>query len=95
MFGLFLKTVPNQFARLKPLVQEKNVVEIKKMAHQLKPSFTMVGLPEITQNLQTLEKAAQNNEDFNIIKGLFDKTEMIFNRKIGLVEKELEKLNKW
>lgn len=90
MFGLFLKTVPNQFALLKPLIEEQKVIEIGKLAHQLKPSFTMVGLPEITQNLQILEKMAKNNEDFDIIKQTFDEIEKIFNRKIGLIEKELE-----
>lgn len=92
MFGLFLKTVPNQFALLKPLIEEQKVVEIGKLAHQLKPSFTMVGLPEITQNLQVLEKKAKNNEDFDEIKQVFDEIENIFNRKIGLVEKEFEAL---
>lgn len=92
MFALFLKTVPNQFALLKPLIEEQKVVEIGKLAHQLKPSFAMVGLPEITQSLQTLEKMAKNNDSFNEIRQVFDEIENIFNRKIGLVQKELEKL---
>jgi HPt (histidine-containing phosphotransfer) domain-containing protein len=74
------------------LIEEQKVVEIGKMAHQLKPSFTMVGLPEITQNLQVLEKKAKNNEDFNEIKQVFDEIENIFNRKIGLVQKEFDSL---
>ncbi len=90
MFGLFLKTVPNQFALLRPLIADQTVAEIGKLAHQLKPSFTMVGLPEITQNLQVLEKMAKNNEDFNKIKQIFDEIEKAFNRKIGLIEKEFE-----
>ncbi|GGD58533.1 hypothetical protein GCM10011514_23210 [Emticicia aquatilis] len=90
MFGLFLKTVPSQFALLKPLIDEQKVIEIGKLAHQLKPSFTMVGLPEITQNLQILEKMAKNNEDFETIKQTFDEIEKTFNRKIGLVEKEFD-----
>ncbi|MFN3487524.1 MAG: ATP-binding protein [Emticicia sp.] len=92
MFELFLKTVPNQFALLKPLIKEQRVIEIGKLAHQLKPSFTMVGLPEITQNLQILEKMAKNNENFDIIKQTFDEIESLFNRKIGLVEKEFREL---
>lgn len=92
MFGLFLKTVPNQFTLLKPLIEAQKVTEIGKLAHQLKPAFTMVGLPEITQNLQILEKMAKNNENFDTIKQTFDEIEDIFNRKIGLVEKEFEKL---
>lgn len=94
MFGLFLKTVPNQFSQLKPLIETQKTIEIGKLAHQLKPSFTMVGLPEITQNLQVLEKMAKNNEDFSLIKQTFEEIENIFNRKIGLVEKELDELRK-
>lgn len=92
MFGLFLKTVPKQFASLRPLIEEQKTAEIGKLAHQLKPSFTMVGLPEITQNLQILEKMAKNGKDFSIIKETFDEIENIFNRKIGLVEKEFDNL---
>lgn len=92
MFGLFLQTVPKQFSSLKPLIEEQKTVEIAKLAHQLKPSFTMVGLPEITQNLQILEKMAKNNEDFGTIKQTFGEIEKVFNRKIRLVEKEFEGL---
>nr|MCU0326558.1 ATP-binding protein [Spirosomataceae bacterium] len=70
MFGLFLKTVPSQFALLKPLILDEKTIEIGKLAHQLKPSFTMVGLPEITQSLQLLEKKAKQNEPFEELKVL-------------------------
>ncbi|MFN3851994.1 MAG: ATP-binding protein [Spirosomataceae bacterium] len=93
MFGLFLKTVPNQFAQLKPLIIDEKAVEIGKLAHQLKPSFTMVGLPEITQSLQVLEKKAKQNEPFGEIKVLYEEIEGVFYRKIKLVEAELKNLN--
>lgn len=92
MFELFLETVPKQFALLKPLIEEQKVDEISKLAHQLKPSFTMVGLPEITQNLLMLERMAKNNEDFETIRLTFYEIENIFNRKIALVEKEFDEL---
>ncbi|MER0439414.1 ATP-binding protein [Emticicia sp. W12TSBA100-4] len=92
MFGLFLETVPEQFALLKPLIEEQKVDEISKLAHQLKPSFTMVGLPEITQNLLMLEKMAKNKEDYETMRLTFDEIENIFNRKISLVEKEFDEL---
>ncbi|GAB2650808.1 hypothetical protein GCM10027035_51260 [Emticicia sediminis] len=92
MFGLFLETVPKQFALLKPLIEEQKVDEISKLAHQLKPSFTMVGLPEITQNLLMLEKMAKNKEDYETMRLTFDEIENIFNRKISLVEKEFDEL---
>lgn len=92
MFELFLETVPQQFALLKPLIEKQKVDEISKLAHQLKPSFTMVGLPEITQNLLILERMAKNNEDFEIMRLTFNEIENIFNRKISLVEKEFEEL---
>lgn len=92
MFGLFLETVPKQFALLKPLIEEQKVDEISKLAHQLKPSFTMVGLPEITQNLLMLEKMAKNKEDYETLRLTFDEIENIFNRKISLVEKEFDEL---
>ncbi|WP_064197067.1 MULTISPECIES: PAS domain-containing hybrid sensor histidine kinase/response regulator [Emticicia] len=94
MFNLFLKTVPNQFFQLRPLIDEQKIVEIGKLAHQLKPSFTMVGLPEITLDLQNLEKKAKNNEDIDEILSLFNEIEEKFNHKLPLVEQELVELRK-
>ncbi|AFK04976.1 multi-sensor hybrid histidine kinase [Emticicia oligotrophica DSM 17448] len=94
MFNLFLKTVPNQFFQLRPLIDEQKIVEIGKLAHQLKPSFTMVGLPEITLDLQNLEKKAKNNEDIDEILSLFNEIEEKFNQKLPLVEQELVELRK-
>jgi PAS domain S-box-containing protein len=93
MFGLFLKTVPSQFALLKPLILDEKTIEIGKLAHQLKPSFTMVGLPEITQSLQLLEKKAKQNEPFEELKVLYEEIEKLFYRKIKLVEAEWKTLN--
>ncbi|MFY7909483.1 MAG: ATP-binding protein [Emticicia sp.] len=93
MFDLFLRTVPKQFTSFKKIIEEQNITEIGKLAHQLKPSFTMVGLPEMTQMLQVLEKKAKNNEDYAGIKETYHEIEHVFNQKIGLIEKECEMLN--
>ena len=92
MFRLFLQTVPNQFAQLRPLLNDKKVVAIGKLAHQIKPSFTMVGLPEMTQYIQKLEQKAKKNDNFEEIEQLFNDIESVFNQKIMLVENEFERL---
>jgi HPt (histidine-containing phosphotransfer) domain-containing protein len=72
---------------------DEKTIEIGKLAHQLKPSFTMVGLPEITQSLQLLEKKAKQNEPFEELKVLYEEIEELFYRKIKLVEAEWKTLN--
>ncbi|CAH0994800.1 Sensor histidine kinase RcsC [Emticicia aquatica] len=94
MFDLFMKTVPAQFEKLKPLIEEKNTVEVGKLAHQLKPSFTMVGLPEITEKFQEFEKIVKQNEDFSAVEKLFSELETTFNQKLFLIENELICLKK-
>jgi HPt (histidine-containing phosphotransfer) domain-containing protein len=92
MFEIFLETVPKHFAQLRPLVEEEKISEIGKLAHQIKPSFTMVGLPELTQSFQDLERLAKQNDHLQEIRDLFVDIEQTFNKKITLVIKELEKL---
>jgi PAS domain S-box-containing protein len=58
MATLFLKTMPSELQLLENEAQEKNWIGFKAQAHKLKPSFTMVGLTQLGQQLGKMEELA-------------------------------------
>ncbi|MFN8430934.1 MAG: ATP-binding protein [Spirosomataceae bacterium] len=92
MFELFLNTVPAQMTQLEVLVNEEKVSDIGFLAHQMKPSFSMVGLPEITAAFQSFEKLAKSQPEFFEIKKEFRPIKTLFENKIDWIKSESGKL---
>lgn len=68
MLQLFKETIPSEIEKLEEYNKQKNTESIGKLTHQIKPSFTMVGLPELTDKLQTIEKSVKQGAGFEDIK---------------------------
>ena len=68
MLQLFKETIPSEIEKLEEYNKQKNTESIGKLTHQIKPSFTMVGLPELTDKLQTIEKSIKQGAGFEDIK---------------------------
>lgn len=92
MLELFLNTVPAQFDQLRPMLDTQRLDAFGKMAHQLKPSFAMVGLPHLTQQFQVLEKMAKENAPLSEVNEAFEKIEESFEAYIVLINNELRLL---
>jgi PAS domain S-box-containing protein len=58
MATLFLKTMPYELQILESEAQENDWIGFKAQAHKLKPSFTMVGLTQLGQQLGKMEELA-------------------------------------
>jgi CheY-like chemotaxis protein len=67
MATLFLKTMPSELQILENEAQEKNWIGFKAQAHKLKPSFTMVGLTQLGQQLGKMEELALA-EHYNLLE---------------------------
>ncbi len=65
---MFLETIDEQMSVLDNLIKTGIHDDIRKQAHKLKPNFSMVGFPELTDDFVILEKLAKSNDTIeNII----------------------------
>lgn len=92
MFELFLNTVPAQMQQLENLVNDEKIGDIGYLAHQMKPSFSMVGIPELTTSFQSLEKLAKNQSEIFEIKNEFKTIKTLFENKLDWIKSESGKL---
>ena len=92
MLQLFIETIPKEIQNLKTFFTEENLEKIGRLVHQIKPSYTMVGLPELTGKLQTIEKSIKQSVSFLEIKGLISEFISEESKTGALLENEIEKL---
>ncbi len=72
MFDIFLTTVMPEYLTLKEQVVAKNTAEVGRLAHKLKPTFAMVGLPDLEQQMEAIELSAKRNDDPSVWSNLFE-----------------------
>jgi signal transduction histidine kinase/DNA-binding response OmpR family regulator len=92
MINLFKKTVPVEIERIKSLMKEKNCEALGKVTHQIKPSFSMVGFPELTEELQKIERTIKGGAKFEDFRGLIEDFLFKFKPCMSLLDIELENL---
>ncbi|MBP6618713.1 MAG: PAS domain S-box protein [Leadbetterella sp.] len=92
MINLFQKTVPLEIERIRTLMKEKNCEALGKVTHQIKPSFSMVGFPELTEELQIIERTIKGGAKFEDFRNLIDDFLGKFEPCIALLNNELENL---
>ena len=62
IFEIFLDTFDEEYGKLKTSIQSKDCLAIRAQAHKMKPTFSMVGLTDITELFKALEIAANEDE---------------------------------
>jgi len=55
MISMFLTQVPQNFEKLKHAQESKNWDEVKKMAHKMKPNFSIIGVKSLMEVFQFIE----------------------------------------
>lgn len=71
IFEMFMQLTPPDMDLLEKKIQAKNHEEIYQQAHKLKPTFAMVGLPWIMEQMLAIEKAGREKADFEMIEKNF------------------------
>ena len=94
IFEAFLDSYREEYDLLQKAIGEGDYSEVKRVAHKMKPTFSMVGLPELSTNLENLEKLGATGDGDEINKYNLQLTQLLSDR-IGLVEMELEKLKSY
>ena len=62
IFEIFLDTFDEEYDKLKASIQSEDCLAIRAQAHKMKPTFSMVGLTDITEQFKALESAADKDE---------------------------------
>ena len=57
MFDIFLKNIPSEIEKLQQSYAASDWVVVKDVAHKMKPTFTMVGLPTLREQLEFIERS--------------------------------------
>ena len=93
IFETFLVVVDDEMDLLASKIQRAEWEDIQKQAHKLKPTFSMVGLPEITSKMEVLEKKANTN-DIQGAKEIFIDIQNQLEQMLPQIKKEKERLEK-
>jgi signal transduction histidine kinase/AmiR/NasT family two-component response regulator/HPt (histidine-containing phosphotransfer) domain-containing protein len=90
MFDIFLNDSLKDLSKLSPALKATNWQLMASLAHKLKPTFAMVGLTQITQYVENLEKSVkQDKPNIQITESLLNRILLEVNRFKPILEQEL------
>jgi CheY-like chemotaxis protein len=61
MMQTFVQTIPGILQEMKSCVLDKNWEKLSKLAHQIKPSFTLMGITDLRATILFIEENGKNN----------------------------------
>lgn len=94
VFEAFVEDIESQIEEFRVATVAQDWKEVGRIAHKIKPSFAMVGLPETESQLKEIENALkQSNFDTSVYQKINDFIEL-FPTLITLVDNELTLLRK-
>ncbi|MEN9610180.1 MAG: hypothetical protein RLZZ628_994 [Bacteroidota bacterium] len=90
MFDIFLTGSLKDLNELSPALKAADWKQMASLAHKLKPTFAMVGLTQITQYVENLEKSVkQEQPNIQITASLLNRILLEVNRFKPILEQEL------
>ena len=91
MFETYVETLGDELTLLKQVLEEKKVLEIRKIAHKIKPNFSMVGLPHLYHEAVNIEKSCDRNPEMTaeLQQGVED-FQAAAENSLGLIDKEVK-----
>jgi PAS domain S-box-containing protein len=94
VFEAFLEDIDSQVKEFDAAIEDKNWQEVGKIAHKIKPSFAMVGLPETEQLLKEIETTLKQSDLTTQVIEKINDFKLAFPRLLNLVIDELNVLRK-
>ena len=91
MFELFVRQYDEQIEVLRALLKSKTYDEAQKIVHKMKPTFSMVGAPEIQESFQLMEDKLRYNDQIGI-ENAWNNSEALLQTYIPVIHQELERL---
>lgn len=87
---LFLETAPASIIGMQKALSEKDWVNLKNLAHKLKPSFNYLGIFQLTEATSTIEYNIVQQNEMEIIPELVDQIVEISNIAFTELKKEID-----
>ena len=93
MFDAFLDKMNKEYPRIKLHLEDKDFKALSKLAHKMKPAFTMVGLPSLEKDFQYLEETAgKGNFTLPVLEQIVKNIELNIKAKLPHIMAERERL---
>ena len=92
MFKTFLEYTVPEFDQLREAHDQKNIEEVRRLAHKMKPTLGMVGLSNLQQLMLELEITAKNGVDIDLINELYQKIMSDFPSALEAVQNDFKRL---
>ncbi len=93
MFESFLDDNIPIWEDISQKIINKSYKEVGEMAHQIKPTFSMVGLTFLHPKIQDLELYAKGNPNENVLSQKYDNLAVEVNHAKLVIKDELKRLN--
>jgi HPt (histidine-containing phosphotransfer) domain-containing protein len=93
MFESFLDDNIPIWEEISQKITNKNFKEVGDMAHQIKPSFSMVGLTFLHPKMQDFELYAKGNPDESVLSKKYDNLAVEINHAKLVIKDELKRLS--
>ena len=91
MFDIFLSYTVNEVPKLRILIEQEDWEGTRRLAHRIKPNFSMVGLPQLEKKILAIEKMADKKEDANTLINLMNEVESKLAEAKPFLTNQLEK----
>lgn len=93
MFEIFSDQLKESIPEIKVALSTSNRIGLRHLVHKLKPTFTMVGFPSLTQYFEKWEQDLdQPNLSFELFPGVWEDINPKVMETLNLVEKEIIKM---
>lgn len=92
VFEQFLQTGPSLLAETEARFKSGDIMAFRQQIHKIKPIFSFVGRPELTELAEALEKQCHTATDITELSGLFVRLNQEHQQLIKVIENELGSL---
>jgi len=91
MFETFMDILDEEMITIRTVIDSDNIDDIKKALHRIKPTFTMVGLGMISQDIEATERKIANHIPIEIAEW-YSNFEQTIQKYVPIINKEIQKL---
>lgn len=93
IFEQFLGTTPALMQEAEICYHDGEVELFRQKVHKLKPVFSFIGLPSITDQAEFLEKRCKQISVVEEVSALFDDLKAKYLKGVEIVQKEINRIN--
>ena len=93
MFEIFLTHTIYEIPELRMFMEKGDWEATRRLAHRIKPNFSMVGLTELEKKMLAIEKMVDLKEDTKTLMHFLEEVELRLKEAIPVLKLELQKMN--